>query len=69
VASELVTFDDYIHGTIAVGRILSTLAGEAPGPEAYSATGLIDPGEPVPAEVLTAARDLQAAGFSSRAIG
>jgi hypothetical protein len=68
VTSELVTFDEYIGGAIAVERILSMLAGEALRLEAYAASGLIDPGEPVPAEVLTAARALQAAGFSSRAI-
>ena len=37
--------------------------------DAYAATGLIDPGEPVPENILDAARALQAAGLSSRAIG
>jgi hypothetical protein len=45
------------------------LAGEALRLEAYAATGLIDPGEPVPGHILEAAHVLQAAGFSSRAVG
>jgi hypothetical protein len=44
------------------------LAGEALRLEAYAATGLIDPGEPVPENVLDAARALQTSGFSRRAI-
>jgi hypothetical protein len=69
VTSEQASFDDYIHGAIPVGRILSMLAGEALRLEAYAASGLIDPGEPVPGQVLVAARALQAAGFSGRTIG
>jgi hypothetical protein len=56
VTSEQVSFDDYIHGAIPAGRILSMLAGEAIRLEAHAATGLIDPGEPVPADILAAAR-------------
>lgn len=44
------------------------LAGEVLRLEAYAATGLIDPGEPVPAGILAAARALAASGFDSRAI-
>ncbi len=68
VTSEVVTFDDYLAGGIPADRILSHLAGEALRLDAYAATGLIDPGEPVPADILEAARALQAAGFSSRTI-
>jgi hypothetical protein len=68
VTSEQVSFDDYIHGAIPADRILSMLAGEALRLEAYAATGLIDPGEPVPAGILAAARALAASGFGSRAI-
>jgi DUF218 domain len=68
VTSEVVTFDDYLAGGIPADRILSHLAGEALRLDAYAATGLIDPGEPVPADILEAARVLQAAGFSSRTI-
>jgi hypothetical protein len=45
------------------------LAGEAIRLKVYAAAGLIDTGEPVPANILDAARTLQSAGFSSRAIG
>lgn len=69
VTSEQVTFDQYLAGAIPADRILSHLAGEALRLEAYAATGLIDPGEPVPENIFGAARDLQVAGFSSRAIG
>jgi hypothetical protein len=69
VTSQQATFDQYIAGDIPADRILSHLAGEAIRLEAYAATGLIDPGEPVPENILDAARTLQLAGFSSRAIG
>jgi uncharacterized SAM-binding protein YcdF (DUF218 family) len=69
VTSQPVTFDQYLAGDIPASRILSHLAGEAIRLEAYAATGLIDPGEPVPGSILNTARALQAAGFSSRAIG
>lgn len=68
VTSQQVTFDEYLSGSIPAARILSHLAGEAHRLEAYSATGLIDPGEPVPANILDTARALQAAGFNSRAV-
>lgn len=68
VTSEQAGFDAYIAGGIPADRILSMLAGEALRLESYAATGLIDPGEPVPAEILDAARALQAAGFNSRAL-
>jgi hypothetical protein len=66
--SQQATFDEYLAGDIPAHRILSHLAGEALRLEAYAATGLIDPGEPVPAAVLDAARDLQTAGFNGRAV-
>ena len=68
VTSQQATFDEYIDGDIPAHRILSHLAGEALRLEAYAATGLIDPDEPVPAAVLDAARDLQTAGFNGRAV-
>ena len=69
VTSEQISFDDYIHGVIPVDRILSMLAGEAMRLEAYAASGLIDPGEPVPAGILAAAHGLRDSGFSGRPIG
>jgi hypothetical protein len=66
--SQEIGFDRYLSGDIPADRILSHLAGEALRLEAYAATGLIDPGEPVPEDVLDAARALQASGFSRRAI-
>jgi uncharacterized SAM-binding protein YcdF (DUF218 family) len=68
VTSQVVSFDDYLADSIPAARILSHLAGEAIRLETYSATGLIDPGEPVPTNILNTARTLQTAGFSSRAI-
>jgi len=66
--SQQTTFDQYLDGAIPPQRILSHLAGEALRLEVYAATGLIEPSEPDPENILTAARQLQAAGFNSRAI-
>jgi hypothetical protein len=66
--SQQATFDEYLAGDIPAHRILSHLAGEALRLEAYAITGLIDPGESVPAAILDAARDLQTAGFNGRAV-
>ncbi|HEX8006806.1 MAG TPA: hypothetical protein VF482_10305 [Trebonia sp.] len=68
VTSEQVSFDDYCTGSIPVDRILSMLAGEALRLESYTATGLIDLGEPVPTDILSAAHALQRAGFNSRSL-
>jgi uncharacterized SAM-binding protein YcdF (DUF218 family) len=68
VTSQQVGLDDYCAADIPVGKIYSMLAGEAIRLEAYAATGLIDPGDPVPGIVLDAARALQAAGYDSRAV-
>jgi uncharacterized SAM-binding protein YcdF (DUF218 family) len=66
--SQEIGFDKYLSGDIPADRILSHLAGEALRLEAYASTGLIDPGEPVPDDVLNAARTLQASGYSKRAL-
>jgi uncharacterized SAM-binding protein YcdF (DUF218 family) len=66
--SQEIGFNKYLSGDISADRILSHLAGEAFRLEGYAATGLIDPGEPVPENVLDAARALQSRGFSGRAI-
>jgi hypothetical protein len=66
--SQEIGFDRYLTGDIPADRILSHLAGEALRLEAYAASGLIDPSEPVPEDVLDAARALQAEGFSERVI-
>jgi DUF218 domain len=68
VTSQEIGFDMYLSGDIPADRILSHLAGEALRLEAYAATGLIDPGEPIPENVLDTARALQARGFSRRVI-
>jgi uncharacterized SAM-binding protein YcdF (DUF218 family) len=68
VTSEQVSLDDYCAGDIPPARVLSMLAGEALRLEAYAATGLIDLDEPVPEDLLNAARELQAAGYDSRAV-
>lgn len=59
---------DYLAGSIPPERILSGLAGEALRLESYAKSGLIDPGDPVPKEILDAARALQETGFDSRAL-
>lgn len=66
--SQQISFDQYLASGIPADRVLSHLAGEALRLKAYAATGLIDPGEPVPGGILDAARALQSAGFSSRAV-
>jgi uncharacterized SAM-binding protein YcdF (DUF218 family) len=68
VTSEETGFEAYLAGGIPVERILSGLAGEALRLELYAVIGLIDPGDLVPADVLNAARELQAAGYSGRAL-
>jgi hypothetical protein len=68
VTSQQISFDDYCARDIPVDRILSMLVGEALRLEAYAASGLIALDEPVPAAMLKAARALEAAGFSSRAV-
>lgn len=68
VTSELAGFAEYCAGDIPVSRILSMLAGEVARLESYAASGLIDPGEPVPGHVLHAAHALDTAGFNSRAV-
>lgn len=68
VTSEPTGFEAYLAGAIPVERILSMLAGEVQRLESYALTGLIDPGDPVPEEILVAARTLQGAGFNSRAL-
>ena len=68
VTSEQISFDDYCAGDIPPARILSMLAGEAIRLESYDADGLIDLDEPVPEDLLDAARALQAAGYDGRAV-
>lgn len=68
VTSQQISFGAYCAGDIPVGRILSMLAGEALRLEVYANDGLIGLDEPVPSDVLEAARALQEAGFSSRAV-
>jgi uncharacterized SAM-binding protein YcdF (DUF218 family) len=68
VTSEQISFDDYCAGDIPPARILSMLAGEALRLESYDAAGLIDLDEPVPEDLLNAARALQAAGYDRRAV-
>jgi uncharacterized SAM-binding protein YcdF (DUF218 family) len=68
VTSEETGFDAYLAGGIPAERILSGLAGEALRLESYGAITLIDPCDPVPAEILDAAQALQAAGFNGRAL-
>jgi uncharacterized SAM-binding protein YcdF (DUF218 family) len=68
VTSEQVNLDDYCAADIPQARVLSMLAGEALRLESYAASGLIDLDEPVPEDLLDAARALQAAGYDSRAV-
>lgn len=66
VTSQDIGFKDYLAGEIPAERVLSGLAGEALRLEFYAAKGLIDPGAPVPGEMLDMARSLQEAGFNGR---
>jgi hypothetical protein len=66
--SQQIGFDEYCAADIPIDRILSMLAGEALRLEAYAATGLIGPNEPVSTDLLDAAHALQAAGFNSRPV-
>jgi uncharacterized SAM-binding protein YcdF (DUF218 family) len=68
VTSEQGSFDGYYTGDIPHARVLSMLVGEVLRLESYAATGLIDLDEPVPADLLDAARALQAAGYDSRVV-
>jgi hypothetical protein len=68
VTSEQTGLDEYCGRDIPPARVLSMLAGEALRLESYAATGLIDLDEPVPEDLLDAARALQAAGYDSRAV-
>jgi hypothetical protein len=68
VTSERIGLDDYCDGDIPAERVLSMLAGEVLRLESYAATGLIDLDEPVPEDLLDAARALQAVGYNSRAV-
>jgi hypothetical protein len=68
VTSEETGFEEYLAGEIPAERVLSGLAGETLRLESYAANGLIDPGDPVPGELLDTARALQAAGFNGRAL-
>ncbi|HEX6450227.1 MAG TPA: YdcF family protein [Trebonia sp.] len=68
VTSEQTWFEAYLASGIPIDRVLSGLAGEALRLESYAAIGRIDPGDPVPANILDAARALQAAGFNGRAL-
>jgi uncharacterized SAM-binding protein YcdF (DUF218 family) len=68
VTSQRIGFHDYCAGSIPVDRILSMLAGEVLRLETYTADGLIDSGEPVPHDILSAARALQATGHNQRAL-
>jgi len=68
VTSEVTDFENYCAGDIPVQRILSMLAGEIVRLDSYAQSGLIEVDEPVPANLLGAAQDLQRAGFNARAL-
>jgi hypothetical protein len=68
VTSQETSFEEYLAGSVPAQRVLSGLAGEALRLESYAAIGLIEVGEPVPGELLDAARALQAAGYDSRVV-
>lgn len=68
VTSQEVTFEQYCAGSIPVPKIFSMLAGEIVRLDSYAHSGLIQPEEPVPAELVEAARRLQAAGYDARSL-
>lgn len=69
VTSEVVTFHEYCAGDIPVSRILSMLAGEVLRLQRYADSGLIEIDDPVPAELLAGAHQLQESGFDARSMG
>lgn len=68
VTSQEVTFEQYCAGSIPVPKIYSMLAGEIVRLDSYAHSGLIQPDEPVPSELLEAAHRLQAAGYDARSL-
>lgn len=69
ITSQVVTFEAYREGKIHISRILSMLVGEILRLQRYADCGLIEIGEPVPDELLDAARRLQESGFDKRSMG
>lgn len=69
ITSQLVTFEAYRDGKIHISRILSMLVGEILRLQRYADCGLIEIDEPVPDELLDAARRLQESGFDKRSMG
>lgn len=68
VTSQEVTFEQYCAGSIPVPKIYFMLAGEIVRLDSYAHSGLIQPDEPVPSELLEAAHRLQAAGYDARSL-
>jgi len=68
VTSEEATFEDYCAGDIPSSKIFSMLVGEILRLDSYARSGLIETDEDAPAELLAAARELQAAGYNARAL-
>jgi hypothetical protein len=64
-----VTFEGYCAGDIPVPRILSMLAGEVLRLHQYAGSGLIEIDQPVPADLLAGAHELQKSGFNARSMG
>jgi hypothetical protein len=69
ITSQVVTFEAYCAGDIHVSRILSMLVGEILRLQRYADCGLIEIDEPVPGELLAAARRLHESGFDKRSMG
>lgn len=69
VTSEHTSFEQYCAGEIPVPKIISMLAGEIVRLDSYAHSGLIQPTEPTPPNLLEAAEHLQAAGYDSRRLG
>lgn len=67
LTSEQISFTDYLAGSIPADRVLSMLAGEVLRLKSYDSSGLIEIDEPVPSELIRAARRLRDVGFDSRA--
>lgn len=68
VTSEPATFEDYCSGMIPTSKIFSMLVGEILRLDSYARSGLIEPDEETPTELLAAARELESAGYNTRAL-
>ena len=67
VTSPTLSFGRYLDGPLSTHRVLSAIAGEVDRLDHYARAGLIHLDEPVPADLINAARQIRQAGFTDGA--